>query len=90
MFALLGFPGRPGIVPAWKQSGGLFQPACTSYNKSKSLDFSVEALCSRYLFTRVGQRIVLAVRKCPVDTCRQEKTSPFLVRFGVRVTWFHG
>ena len=34
--------------------------------------------------------IVLAVRKCPVDTCRQEKTSPFLVRFGVRVTYFCG
>jgi len=56
MFALSIFPGRPSIVPALEQSGGLFQP-------QKSPDLSIEALCSRYLFSQVGQCIVLAVKK---------------------------
>ena len=62
MFALPIFAARATIVPALEQSGGLFQPACTSYNKSKSPDLSVEALCSRYLVSRLGQ-LSFAVKK---------------------------
>ena len=64
MFALPIFTARATIVPALEQSGGLFQPACTLYNKSKSPDLSVEALCSRYLFSRPVTRQLSSAYVC--------------------------
>ena len=63
---------------------------CTEIRKDKSPDISVEALCSRYLFSQVGQRIVLPYKKCPADTFRQKKAPTFRSRLCVRVTWLSG
>ena len=44
----------------------------------KSPDFSVEVMCSRYLFSRLGQ-LSSCRSKCPVDTCRHKKEPPTFV-----------
>ena len=58
--------------------------------QEKTSYFRRRFLCSRYLAFRVGQRIVLPYKKCPVDTFRQKKAPTFRSRLCVRVTYLPG
>ena len=54
VFSLSVFPGKPSIVLPFKKC------PVETFRQKKSPDFSVEALCSSYLYSWVGQ--VLSLR----------------------------
>ena len=79
MLALPIFLGRPSIVLPSQVSGGHLQA-------KKNPQPKLWVLCWRYLSSRVGQRIVLPYKKCPVDTFRQKKAPTFRSRL---VCWHY-
>ena len=66
-----------------KHAGGMFSEKITSYFCRSFLVFALPIFTVRAIYRP-------AVRKCPVDTCRQKKAPTFQSRLGVCVTYFHG
>ena len=95
VFSLPIFPGRPSIATEAQRRKSpcgilaLRNMPVACFSKKKPPTF-VGGLCSRYLSSWVGQRIVLPFKKCPVDTFRQQKTPTFRLRLVFALPIFPG